>query len=704
MRSLIFAATLVLITHAAEAQEAPKKAPLWRRCEDALPWRFAARVPNSESRLLELASKGAFARYSAAWIRAEIARAPAMDALLKEAGTQRKLLLWYVPSVEGQHMILPHFLDRYMSIALFSDPELLALIQRRYLPLKLPAGGALGKRYGLVAPGFVEPGLLVLSPSGKVLHKMNRINSFNADFFLHLLGDIARRHPKLSDARLEEGAAPLAFARDAIQAGEDQAAEAALQTLGDAEALLLRARIARRRRDGAAALALLARIKGSRAEEAATERGRVLVKLGRFDEAAAALAGSKSAEAAYWLGVARRFGSEKERATEAWALAVRRDPTSIWAARADANRRVGSDGNRGEGPLTRSMEDPRWLAAEAYAVRADTQWRREPAEAEDVARRALSFLRLQQEADGSWGGSRWGGGGERSASAENIRIAITAACASALHAHRARDPAGIEKALSKADAALLEPGRVQASGPSIWIYADGLRLRYFARRLADFLTTKKRAEVKARMQAWVDRLLAHQGANKGAFKHYSYASSFAIAAAIDWLTCARGAGLVVPDAALSEACEALEAMRGPGGFYGYLTANPKVTRGPLGAGSRAPLCALALDLTGSRQDLPGAVARYLASYRASAERARKTNFHNPSLGQTAGYYFFHNFTYACRADRRGGGKHRSALLALLCELPELDGAFIDAGFSYGKSYSTAMALLAFEALGLQEKR
>lgn len=38
------------------------------------------------------------------------------------------------------------------------------------------------------------------------------------------------------------------------------------------------------------------------------------------------------------------------------------------------------------------------------------------------------------------------------------------------------------------------------------------------------------------------------------------------------------------------------------------------------------------------------------------------------------------------------------LLALLCALPEIDGTFIDAGFSYGKCYSTAMALQSLHLL------
>ena len=50
----------------------------------------------------------------------------------------------------------------------------------------------------------------------------------------------------------------------------------------------------------------------------------------------------------------------------------------------------------------------------------------------------------------------------------------------------------------------------------------------------------------------------------------------------------------------------------------------------------------------------------------------------------------------CEAERR---ELAARLRERLLSLPDVDGTFLDSGFSYGKSYSTAAALLALDALG-----
>jgi hypothetical protein len=51
------------------------------------------------------------------------------------------LLFWYVPAAAGQHLILPHLLDRMMMVGPLSDPDVTALLNRRFVCLKLPAAG-----------------------------------------------------------------------------------------------------------------------------------------------------------------------------------------------------------------------------------------------------------------------------------------------------------------------------------------------------------------------------------------------------------------------------------------------------------------------------------------------------------------------------------------------------------------------------------
>ena len=165
---------------------------------------------------------------------------------------------------------------------------------------------------------------------------------------------------------------------------------------------------------------------------------------------------------------------------------------------------------------------------------------------------------------------------------------------------------------------------------------------------------------------------------------------------------ARAGGAAVPDVVFDRSAWVLESARDPdSGLFGYLLDNPAVTRDRLGAANRQPLCVWVLTLCGraDRDELAPAVERFLEAYEDSAALARQSNFHIPSLSHTAGYYFFHNFYPACRAARASGREElRLALLEKLVALPEIDGSFIDSGFSYGKSYGTAMALLSLRLI------
>ena len=205
------------------------------------------------------------------------------------------------------------------------------------------------------------------------------------------------------------------------------------------------------------------------------------------------------------------------------------------------------------------------------------------------------------------------------------------------------------------------------------------------------------------MESWVQQLVAQQVKNNGPFSHYTYTSTFVTATATYCLHRARSVGIDVPNSVFETSANVLESCRGPQGFYGYLVDHPHVGRSGKGAAGRQPLCEWTLLLCG--KSTPEKVSRaldvFFENYESSIELARKANFHIPALDNTAGYYFFHNFYPACEAAAASGRskrKHEKRLLQLLCRLPEVDGTFMDAGFSYGKSYSTAMALLSLKVV------
>ncbi len=684
-------------------------AAIWKRCYEAVPWLYSADVPDTEREMMDLVSRGALAAHRRRWIRAAITGGPTIEECLEKAAAQRKLLLWYVPTVEGQHNVLPHLLDRYMMVGPFSHPDVVALLERRFVSIRLPGGGDLAKTYALTSPDFLEPGLLIFHPDGRMVHRMDRISTFNPEYFLHLFVTLLDRHrdaltvsPALGEARSRASASQndvavrIAWAAQAMLDGEYGEAERALERIGKPGAVL-RARLAIRRRRGVEALKHLDGVD-------AVERGIVHLREGRFEESIRVLAGVEQpgAESAYHLGLACYLARREEEAEKAFRLAISLDPGSLWAMKASACAVAGSDGRRGESSLTRSMSDARWMAPEVYRLARDTQWRRTPDHLEDIRRRALDFLLTQQRSDGSWPGFRWGRPAEGKGHNRNVDLAIAALGCAALHAWRSEAPRRVDEALARGEARLLDRSVVRRGDAVAWVYADVYRLVHFARRLPA-LEGKRKGEVRRAMRVWIESLIAHQKENDGCFKHYVYRSTFVTAGVASGLHEVRAAGFDLPDVVFSKAADLLEGARGDNGLFGYLLDRPAVTRSPLGAAARQPLCVLTLFQCGraTERDLDRAVRLYREVYDRSTERARKANFHIPVLDQTAGYYFFHDFVAACEAARQSGEnaeEHMRALEELLCALPEIDGSFIDCGFSYGKSYSTAMALLAMRIL------
>lgn len=764
---LIALAGTCALSAARTVQAEPEAAPAWTRCLDAVPWRHAVHTPNMETRLLELAMSGKLEAWSKAWIAKAIAEAPPIDELLAEAKDSDKLLFWYVPSVAGQQVILPHFLDRYVSTGMLSDPEVVQVLRDRCVCLKLPAGGALAQRFGLTAPDVIEPAFLLLKPDGTVLWKLDRVSVFDGDWFLReLCGQLPpsrlrkNKFPNYGPLGPHKGlpgglktypagwlyvGLAIDSIRDALRAGDREHASARLgllhfilpdwherkprrlegttpgeypYTVGDdhgnvSDLFYEAARVFRRRGEGARAAHALAWARIARSDPAthagdlATETGLVAMRMGRLTDARRELGSvltmhaqaPRAAEAAYWLGVTQYFLANPEEAQRAWEQALtlgkdRRGASGLWAAKASACLAEGTDRRPGESAVMRAMFDPRW------PVPAEN-----PRRVEYIRSRAFEFLLLQQRANGMFWGPRWGGANSKDEAKpfnHNMEIAITALAASAIDASAKLAPKRAKAALERAEAWLLGEPTIMRGDTPIWTYADAFRLAHFSRRIKR-IKSSDRNRVKRKMNAWIKHLVEHQGETGGPFKHFSYTSTFVTASVKLCLHEADAAGFDVPAEVYAKADAAILGARDPQtGLFGYRLDHPSITRTNLGAAQRGPLCELALFRTGQADEsrLRSSVETYTDHFEDSARKTRKANFHIPSIGNTAGYYFWHDFYYACRAAREGGSRdQRGDLRALWRSLPEPDGSFIDSGFSYGKAYGTAMALLSIEALG-----
>ncbi len=707
----------------------------WSACSDAIEWFARADTPDTEAELMQLVMGGGLVAHSEAWIEHAMASVPPVSAWLEQARATRRPVLWWVTAVEGQHMILPHLLDRYLDIGVFAAPELAALVERRFVAVKCPAGGTLAARFGLTTPAFLQPGLLVLSADGEVLAKLDRCAVFQPEPYAAFLRDVLAGldDASHSDAferaraawteRAGQGDA-IAFAREAMLDGDLATAEVALRRVlesspNDPEATFGLARLAVVRQHEDEATRLLDSLDlehaaPDRIQAVSLERGKIAQGLGRIDaaaehfERARSAGGAHTTEAGYRLGATLYATRRENEAVAAWRRAVESDPASIWSARSAAYVAIGTDGLRGEGPLTRGMESLAW--SEPLSARDGSRWRRDADDVDDLVARAVAFLLTQQRSSGAWLGSRWAGGGEAAPDDavgegpglfSNIHTAISALTCAALLECNGRvgvSSEAVARALADGERYLLRDDLVVRGDTTAWVYADGFRLLYFARRYPD--PDARPAAVRDGMQSWIDELLMQQDETGGSFRHFSYTSTFVTAMVLLGLDEARAAGFDVPDFVYERCADVLEGARdGERGLFGYLLDAPGVNRSPAGAACRQPLCVLALLRCGrtDQADVVAALETFCANYDAFVEPPRKSNFHMTTVGGSAGYFFFHDFLAASMALADCGDRRKefaARLKQFLLELPEVDGTFLDSGFSYGKSYSTAAALLS----------
>jgi hypothetical protein len=128
---------------------------------------------------------------SPAELRAKIATA------LERAKKEKRLVLWHVYRLQGMQMYRAPVLDDYMDQMLWSDPKIVEMVDRHFVPLRTRLSKEVGKEYGLVAWDVVEPLLVFLTPEGKVVHTIDRIRTFDAKWFADVFQRVLAAHPDL---------------------------------------------------------------------------------------------------------------------------------------------------------------------------------------------------------------------------------------------------------------------------------------------------------------------------------------------------------------------------------------------------------------------------------------------------------------------------------------------------------------------------
>jgi hypothetical protein len=618
---------------------------LARKCDSQIPWI----ADGTELIDMELA-KGHHPQYPEAREprNYKVDRAALLAKARALAIEKGRMILWYCPRVSGLHMYRAILPDRYMKAVAFTDPGVVDLITAKFVPLRMCADAEIGAELGVKAFEFVEPGFILLSPEGKVVRRIDRLRTFNADWIRAALVASLREHPEYNR--------PAGDSVDAlIRGGDDE--KAFERASVDQKALILR-------RQGKFEDVL-------RLECSGVHQGLALLGLQRFEEARRRLEGEKGPEAAYGLaGIDAWTGKDPSAHLRA---VLRNHPDSPWAWRAAANL-VRAEDSLPQGPLAHHLED--FFLRPPIGVPEST---RLPAPNGDVAaRRALEFLLRSQWEDGSWRDARYAYWPDPKI-LPNVWTAVTGLAALALVEWRGLAPERVDAAVRRADAYLRDPGHT-APDQHEESYAHGFRLHYFA-RLKD---TAAMAPIVTRLGAMQDR--------EGFWCH-EYQNPFSTAAVVHALAVARSAGADVPEVLFRRASGALLSTRGDQARQAYRVGeapdNEKSTS------SRSALCEMALVECGRKElaDVMLGVDRYW-TFAPRAQAVRLCDYH--SDGRLAGFFYFHAAFHTLEATRTLEGAARADSLRRFREsvlaIPEWDGSFVDS-HEIGKSYGTAVALI-----------
>jgi tetratricopeptide (TPR) repeat protein len=659
--------------------------------------------------------------------KVDVDRSALVDAACAEAKRRGTLVLWHVhriqeQTLEGRQMYRAPVLDVYARQVLFGDPDVADLCTHAFVPLRCVMDQALCDRYGLKPLAFVEPAVVFLDGDGKVVHFVERIRTFHGPWF----ADVCVR--VLEHAKVElpaDGADALRRAgrwRDALAAALKAGAK-------DAAAWLAIARLQRLLRQydhalasvqKAADAATAAAAGGNRsssgsggggadptaiAGDVACERGMLLAATGDVlgaqpcFEQAWRTGSERAPEAGYrWALGALQLGDEAG-AMRRFALVAQRHPETRFGRRARANTTLGPD-DRPLGAAFTGFESTAVLPDAAWhGLPKDTTWQGDRLAPAALARGAVEFLLRQQRDDGGFTDSRYAYWPD-SEITPNVWVAITAIACTALWEHRAAHPdlhERIDRALARGEAYLLDPEHLNR-GVNEDCYSDGYRLMYFARRVAADGDGAARDRAIARMNEIVQAAAARQ--KPSGFWAHEYENAFATAAVLQQVIAAKSAGATVPTEVLDRAATALLSARFQNGAYVYGGAADKNAAGGLkDSAGRMPVCeGCLLQLGRSDLDKLRFALQNFWDHMQRLETVRRNDFH--SDGELAGFFFFHSVFHASEAvkllPQEEQGKHWPQFVALLQQVPELDGSFLDS-HELGRSYGTAMALLTLAA-------
>ena len=582
---------------------------------------------------------------------AAIAWTESLDAALQRSKSEGKPVFWYVPSVAGSPMDRQPEIDRAMRAGPFSWPSTVALLNARYVCLRLAPEGKVQKDYGLVRGSFIEPGWLLLDADGKELARMHSITT---------------QHPQWFEAPLRE--------RVGLPTAEFPATPAA-KALWDAY----------RTRDFAGcerlALALL------------------------DSEPAPPLA----AEARFLIGAAQKRAQREREAIATWAECAKAHPEEPWAWKCAMESEGHGPFWRGIEDFLPLPE--RVLRERDEGSRAPRGTYAE----EDLWRLCAQHLIDAGDADGVVRDSIYDFGGTDSLANVHLAVTFLCGEALLHASRRARSGAlsvdeGLRVAMEGRIEQLLQLAQSDAKlaleDRDEILWARAYRVRFVTRwaQLRGAGTEASRRDELAAKAVLGPAVLAlsRLQPETGMWFH-EYGNPFAVATALQALAYARDQGQAVDVEIVARGIGALRRCRTEQGAYTYGDPGRRPPRAtaPAAAG-RMPLCELALFQWGKSDaaDLQRALAAAF-EHHALLAAVRKYDDHADRLGY-GGFFFWFDMlgraeatTFVADAGPRDVWRAQQKKLVL--DLPEFDGAFVDS-HELGRAYGSAMALLCLAAL------
>lgn len=342
---------------------------------------------------------------------------------------------------------------------------------------------------------------------------------------------------------------------------------------------------------------------------------------------------------------------------------------------------------------------------------------------ESAISKASSFLKNDQNKDGSWGSPHQTKGLNIFApvpgSHRAFRLAVSALCLHALLEHQ-KNNENFKRTISiGAEYLLKNLGNLRRASPmaiyNVWSHAFGIQALVSLYNSQSSLS--QRDSIRKLIDQQIQMLKKYESID-GGWGYYDFNAqtkqpsgssiSFVNATVLIALKEAESIGIKVPDQMVSKALKAINRQRLPDHSYlygEYLKYRPRrgINR-PAGSLGRSHACNLALQVWGDKSvtnQIHKLCLDRLFERNGWLDVARKRPIPHESWFAVAGYFFYYGHLYASlcieQLPARDKEEYQSKLANVLLPLQEKNGSWWDFPFyNYHEQYGTGMALLSLK--------